>query len=60
MLFGFILTISLFPLSAFSTEAGAGERVGDSERETEMDGGTAEGEPEERSTDTSQTDGNTQ
>lgn len=59
MLFGFILTISLFPLSAFSTEEGAGERVGDSERETEMDGGTAEGKPEERSTDTSQTDGNT-
>lgn len=44
--------------SADSTEAVAGQRTGHAERESEVDGGTASGEPEERGTDTNQTDGN--
>lgn len=46
------------PLSAVSTEADVGERIGHTERQTAVDGETAAGKLEERSTDSSQVDGN--
>lgn len=54
------LTPHLSLLPANSAEAGVGQRAGLSEGEAEVDGGAAEGEPEERDSDTSQADGNTQ
>lgn len=45
--------------SVVSTETDTGEGTGHTQREAEMDRGTAAGEPEKGGTDTSQTDGNT-
>lgn len=48
------------PISAVSTEADAGERVGVFEGESQIHRGTAAGEPEKGDTNTSKTEGKRQ